>query len=70
MPSRRSQQAEALKPKPPTSGPGEPNDQGIYRVGAGIQPPPRLDRAVYPPEDGCGNEGNVVAEVVSGWRSP
>ncbi|HEV3139738.1 MAG TPA: TonB family protein [Vicinamibacterales bacterium] len=57
-------QAEAEKPKPPTSGSGEPDEQGIYRV-AGIQPPLRLDRAVYPPEAmAAGVDGNVVAEIV------
>ena len=59
------QQTDAQKAKAPTSGPGEPDDQGIYRVGAGLQPPQRLDRAVYPPEAmAAGIEGNVLAEIV------
>jgi TonB family protein len=58
-------QADLQKPKPPTSGPGEPDEQGIYRIGAGIEPPLRLDRAVYPPEAmAAGIEGAVIAEVV------
>jgi len=58
-------QADLQKPKPPSSGPGEPDENGIYRVGDGLPPPQRLDRAVYPPEAlAAGIDGVVIAEVV------
>ena len=41
------------------------DEQGVYRVGGAVQPPQRLDRAVYPPEAiAAGIEGAVIAEVV------
>jgi len=49
----------------PSSGPGEPDAQGIYQVGGGVTPPARLDVARYPPEaEAAGINGSVAAEVV------
>lgn len=49
----------------PASAPGEPDENGVYRVGGGITAPNRLDRPVYPPEaQAAGLEGVVIAEVV------
>jgi len=59
------QQTEAQKPDRPAPGPGERDENGIYRVGGAVQPPNRLDRAVYPPEAVmAGVQGVVQAEVV------
>lgn len=61
------QQREAREPAQPSSGPGEQDADGVYRVGGPIAPPARLDRAVYPPEAAAaGIEGVVLAEVVIG----
>ena len=55
---------ESQQPQSPQAA-GQPDDHGVYRVGGGISPPTRLDRAVYPPEaQAAGIEGAVVAEVV------
>ena len=49
----------------PTSGPGEPDPDGVYRVGGSLTPPIRLDVPQYPPDaSAAGIKGNVVAEVV------
>lgn len=49
----------------PTSGPGEPDAAGVYRVGGGLTPPPRLDVPQYPPEArAAGIKGAVLAEVL------
>ena len=49
----------------PKTAPGEPDDQGVYRVGGGMTAPTRLDRPVYPPDaQSAGIEGNVIAEIV------
>ena len=59
------QQTESQKPDRPAPGPGERDENGIYRVGGAVQPPNRLDRAVYPPEAVmAGVQGVVQAEVV------
>jgi TonB family protein len=56
---------ESQKPPEPTSGPGERDKDGVYRVGGPVAPPQRLEGAVYPPEAmAAGIEGRVVAEVV------
>jgi TonB family protein len=48
-----------------TSNPGEPDANGVYRVGGGISPPSRLDVPQYSPEArAAGIQGIVVAEVV------
>lgn len=47
------------------SGPGERDENGVYRVGGPVTPPSRLDVARYPPEAlAAGITGVVVAEVV------
>jgi TonB family protein len=44
---------------------GAPDDNGVYRVGGGIQAPTRLDRPIYPPEaKAAGVTGVVIVEVV------
>jgi TonB family protein len=49
----------------PSSGPGEPDAEGIYTVGGGISPPSRVDVPQYPPEaQAAGVNGAVAAEVV------
>ena len=52
--------------QPPTaSNPGEPDANGVYRVGGSIAPPARDDVAHFPPEaQAAGVKGVVVAEVV------
>ena len=57
--------SEKRKPPEPTSGPGEPDAHGIYRVGPGVESPNRLDVARYPKEAAAAAiQGAVVAEVV------
>ncbi len=47
------------------SGPGERDENGIYRVGGPVTPPSRLDVAQYPPDaQSAGIKGVVVAEIV------
>jgi len=59
------QQTESQKTERAAPGPGERDEQGVYRVGGAVTPPQRLDRAVYPPEAVmAGVEGAVQAEVV------
>jgi TonB family protein len=59
------QRTESQKAEPPAPGPGERDENGVYRVGGAVQPPQRLDRAVYPPEAVmAGVQGVVQAEVV------
>ena len=59
------QQSESQKAERPAPGPGERDENGVYRVGGSVTPPQRLDRAVYPPEAvAAGVEGVVQAEVV------
>src|SRR5262245_49725063 len=56
---------ENLAARQPASSPGEPDEHGIYQVGGGLKPPPRLDVAIYPPEAmAAGIKGGVQAEVV------
>jgi TonB family protein len=44
---------------------GIPDDNGIYQVGGGVQPPQRLDRPIYPPEaKAAGVTGVVIVQVV------
>ena len=48
-----------------TSGPGEPDAAGVYRVGGAVSAPPRLDVPQYPADaQAAGIKGVVVAEVV------
>lgn len=45
--------------------PGEPDDQGVYRVGGAITPPRRSDQPKYPADaQAAGVQGVVVAEIV------
>jgi TonB family protein len=56
---------ESQKEPQPASNPGEPDENGVYRVGGGVMAPPRLDVARYPPEAlAAGIRGTVVAEIV------
>ena len=56
---------ESQKPPERTNGPGERDDQGVYRIGGAIVPPHRLDNPVYPPEAlAAGIDGVVGAEIV------
>jgi len=58
-------ETESRKADRPAPGPGERDEDGIYRVGGSVVPPPRLDRPVYPPEAAAaGVEGVVIAELV------
>jgi TonB family protein len=48
-----------------TSNSGEPDENGIYRVGGSVTPPSRLDVPRYPPDaSAAGIRGTVVAEIV------
>ena len=59
-----NQIAEAEKPAPPASNPGEPDQYGVYHAGGGIQPI-RSDRPIYPAQAlAAGIAGVVTAEVV------
>ena len=59
------ERTQAQAAKPPASGPGERDENGVYRIGNSLTAPRRLDRPVYSPEAmAAGIEGNVVAEVV------
>ena len=52
-------------PKASTTGPGERDENGVYRVGGPVKLPVRLDRPQYPPDAAAvGITGVVVAEVV------
>jgi len=56
---------ESQKEPRATSNPGEPDENGVYRVGGGVKAPPRLDVPRYPPEaSAAGIRGAVVAEIV------
>jgi TonB family protein len=58
-------ETESRKTDRPAPGPGERDENGVYRVGGSVAPPPRLDRPVYPPEAAAaGVEGVVIAELV------
>jgi TonB family protein len=58
-------ETESQKAERPAPGPGERDENGVYRVGGAVTQLQRLDRAVYPPEAlMAGVEGAVVAEVV------
>jgi protein TonB len=47
------------------SGPGERDENGVYRVGGSLAPPQRLGTPQYPPEArDAGIQGVVIAEVV------
>jgi TonB family protein len=47
------------------SGPGEPDAEGVYRVGGSLSPPARLDVPQYPPDArAAGIKGAVLADVV------
>jgi hypothetical protein len=47
------------------SGPGERDENGVFRVGGPIAPPARLDVPRYPPDaQATGVRGVVVAEIV------
>lgn len=51
----------------PAAGPGQPDENGVYRVGAGLPPPKKLDdvRPQYPIEANVAQiEGVVIAEVI------
>jgi TonB family protein len=57
------QLSESRKPTP--SSPGERDEQGVYRVGGGVEPPKRLDVPQYPIEaQAAGIQGVVLVEVV------
>jgi outer membrane biosynthesis protein TonB len=44
---------------------GEPDENGIYRLGGSIEPPKRADVARYPPEArAAGIRGAVLVEIV------
>jgi TonB family protein len=50
--------------RPPTAA-GQPDENGIYRIGDSLTAPARLDRPVFPPEAlAAGVDGVVIAEVV------
>ncbi len=56
---------ELRKETQPESGPGERDENGVYRVGNSVTPPSRLDVPRYPPDaSAAGIRGAVVAEVV------
>jgi TonB family protein len=56
---------EAQKEPQSTSNPGEPDENGVYRIGAGVKAPPRLDVPRYPADaSAAGIRGSVVAEIV------
>jgi TonB family protein len=56
---------ESQKEPQAASNPGEPDANGVYRVGGGVTAPPRLDVPRYPPEaQAAGIRGTVVAEIV------
>ncbi|MDO8793202.1 MAG: TonB family protein [Vicinamibacterales bacterium] len=56
--------AREQKPTEPPN-PSEPDDQGIYRVGAQLAPPPRAGVAVYPEDaKAAGIRGAVQTEIV------
>ncbi|HEY7170215.1 MAG TPA: energy transducer TonB [Vicinamibacterales bacterium] len=60
---RQASQAQA--PPKANDQPGEKDDDGVYRVGGGIESPRRLDVAQYPPEaQAVGVQGIVQVEVV------
>ena len=53
------------QPQQAASNPGEPDANGVYRVGGPITPPARDDVPHFPPEaQAAGIKGAVVAEVV------
>lgn len=57
----REQQAAPRK----AEAPGDPDDNGVYRVGGAIEPPRRSDVPQYPPQArAAGIEGVVVTEIV------
>ena len=56
---------EAQKEPQAASNPGEPDANGVYRVGGGVTAPSRLDVARYPSDaSAAGIRGTVVAEIV------
>jgi protein TonB len=56
---------ESEKEPKAASGPGERDENGVYRVGGSMAPPVRLGVPQYPPEArDAGVQGVVVAEVV------
>jgi len=57
--------ADTAQSRQPSSAPGGPDEQGVYRVGGGLTAPPRLDQPIYPPDaQAAGVKGTVIAEVV------
>jgi TonB family protein len=53
------------QPQPTASNPGEPDANGVYRVGGSMPPPARDDVPHFPPEaQAAGVAGAVVTEVV------
>jgi len=56
---------ESQRDQPATSGPGERDENGVYRVGGGVTQPSRLDVPRYPSDAmAAGIKGVVVADVV------
>jgi len=56
---------ETAAERQPASAPGEPDQNGVYQVGAGLKPPSRLDQPIYPPDAlAAGVKGGVQAEIV------
>ena len=54
-----------LVPQAAASNPGEPDANGVYRVGGSVAPPARDDVPHFPPEaQAAGVKGAVVTEVV------
>jgi TonB family protein len=55
-----------LQKQPPAAGnPGEPDQNGVYRVGGSLTPPARADVPQYPPDArAAGIRGTVVADIV------
>jgi protein TonB len=56
---------QAQKEPQAASNPGDPDENGVYRVGGSVTPPSRLDVPHFTPEaQAAGIQGVVVAEVV------
>ena len=57
--------ADTAQQRQPSTAAGEPDENGVYRVGGGLTAPSRLGQPVYPPEaQTAGIQGVVIAEVV------
>lgn len=56
---------EVQKEPPAVSNPGEPDENGVYRIGGSVKAPARVGTPQYPPDArAAGIKGTVVAEIV------